>query len=73
MDGLLRRQGPLPSPFVRATAQRSCLVGRNKISLTSTSSGWLMAKSTILAKESAGTATLLYTITLRGMEMLREV
>jgi hypothetical protein len=32
-----------------------------------------MAKSTILAKESAGTATLLYTITLRGMEMLREV
>jgi hypothetical protein len=37
-------------------AQRSCFVGLNRISLMSTSSGWLMANATIRAKESAGMA-----------------
>jgi len=37
--------------------QSSCLVGRNRISLMSTSSGWLIANATIWAKESAGMAT----------------
>jgi len=37
-------------------AQSSCRVGRNRISLTSTSSGWLIAKTTIRANESAGIA-----------------
>jgi hypothetical protein len=36
--------------------QFSWLVGRNRISLMSTSSGWLMAKTTQRAKESAGIA-----------------
>src|SRR5205823_117268 len=36
--------------------QYSCLVGLNRISLTSTFSGWLMANTTISAKESAGIA-----------------
>jgi hypothetical protein len=38
--------------------QSSCAVGLYRISLTSTSSGWLMANATMFAKESAGTATL---------------
>jgi hypothetical protein len=36
--------------------QYAWLVGRNRISLISTSSGWLMANATALAKESAGIA-----------------
>ena len=36
--------------------QNSWLVGLNRISLMSTSSGWLMANTTALAKESAGIA-----------------
>lgn len=35
----------------------SCAVGRNRISFTSTSSGWPMAKATMRAKLSAGMAT----------------
>jgi hypothetical protein len=38
--------------------QSSCAVGLYRISLTSTSSGWLMANATMFAKESAGTETL---------------
>ncbi|MNL10901.1 hypothetical protein D3C87_1317160 [compost metagenome] len=37
-------------------AQNSCRVGRNRISLMSTSSGWLMANSTQRAKLLAGIA-----------------
>ncbi len=40
-----------------AAAQYSCLVGRNRISLMSTSSGWLSANTTVRANESAGIAT----------------
>jgi hypothetical protein len=58
---------PSPRPFlltsrsvafqvIAPSVQYSCLVGRNRISLTSTSSGWLMANMTMLAKESAGMA-----------------
>ena len=39
------------------TAYNSWRVGRNRISLMSTSSGWLMAKATARANESAGIAT----------------
>ena len=39
-----------------ASGQSSCRVGRNRISLTSTSSGWLIAKATMRAKELAGIA-----------------
>ena len=39
-----------------AAGSELLLVGRNRISLTSTSSGWPMAKATMLAKESAGIA-----------------
>ncbi len=40
----------------QAGAYNSWRVGRNRISFTSTSSGWLMAKATARANESAGIA-----------------
>lgn len=40
----------------RCVAHSSCAVGRNRISFTSTSSGWLIAKATTRAKEAAGMA-----------------
>ena len=40
------------------SAQYSCAVGRNRISLIPTSSGWLMAKTTQRPNESAGMAIL---------------
>ncbi len=57
-------QGDCPSttgcgqePNAMRSAQSSCRVGRNRISLMSTSSGWLIAKRPLmLAKDSAGRA-----------------
>ena len=43
----------MASSFIYA----SWRVGRNRISFTSTSSGWLIANATIRANESAGIAT----------------
>ena len=51
------RGGGKAAPFIRIAYQNSCRVGRNRISLMSTSSGWAMAKATARAKESAGIAT----------------
>ncbi len=55
--------GPLPEgcdPLrlisIVSSRYSSCRVGRNRISLMSTSSGWLMAKATARANESAGIA-----------------
>ena len=39
------------APGPREPAQYSCRVGRNRISLMSTSSGWLMAKATARAND----------------------
>ncbi len=49
-ETMLEELGP------RRRDQLSWRVGRNRISFTSTSSGWLIAKATIRAKVSAGTA-----------------
>jgi hypothetical protein len=43
----------VPSNFI----YKSWRVGRNRISFTSTSSGWLIAKATTFANDSAGIAT----------------
>src|SRR5581483_4772802 len=47
---------PAFSQFALLHLQYSCTVGRKRISFTSTLSGWLIANSTMLAKESAGIA-----------------
>lgn len=48
--------GADPPPVQAVRCHSSCAVGRNRISLMSTSSGWLMAKATTRAKLSAGMA-----------------
>jgi hypothetical protein len=49
--------GTLPlDPHRAKRAYSSWRVGRNRISFTSTSSGWLMAKTTARANEPAGIA-----------------
>jgi Domain of unknown function (DUF6894) len=50
------REHAQPRSARENTAQSSCRVGRNKISLMSTSSGCSMAKATARANESAGIA-----------------
>jgi hypothetical protein len=63
-DELMRRFAALPADQFLQTrryaadgvAHSSCAVGRNRISLMSTSSGWLMANSTQRAKLSVGMA-----------------
>ena len=54
--GASRGEGDLRIRIRQWFIYSSCRVGRNRISFTSTSSGWLMAKTTARAKESAGIA-----------------
>jgi Na+/melibiose symporter-like transporter len=56
-SGTRQPRGPLPGRMMQVgAAQYSWRVGRNRISFTSISSGWLTAKTTARANEAAGIA-----------------